>query len=92
MDPSTLDMIITGALIKDYQDIFQLVSSISEDCDNVVASDDHDTTLQHVSNAYLHLKSLTASIELAIADINNYLEALKPDSEDNSEADIYEQV
>ena len=75
MNHTQLDLMITGAAVKNYTDAANILSAIGADIDELIASDDNQPHIEAASKIYLHLNSMKTAVEAFIEDINGYLDA-----------------
>ena len=83
-----LDLMITGALVKDYQQLSNAVESIAMCVDKIIELEDHEDILSSVSSIYIHLQSLKFDYEAILNDVNDYLDSVKSVKEESSDDSI----
>lgn len=76
MTMNELDLIITGVVVKDFQDVSDVLESIGQSTDLLIRQNEHDEIVSSVSEIYLKLKSLEQSVQDMTKNVDSYIRSL----------------
>ena len=85
MTMNELDLIITGVVVKDFQDVSDVLESIGQSTDLLIRQNEHDEIVSSVSEIYLKLRSLEQSVQDMTKNVDSYIRSLSESDAQESE-------